>query len=81
MIDLLHCKQTQNNMTHTLKAMHQLQNDHANGSLIDNIPTFNGRPELYIDQIQNLENIAEVTKQNSKELALGKAQGAVIKHS
>ena len=47
--------------------------------MIDDIPTFDGKPELYFDWILKLENIAVVTKHNPKELALGKAQGAIIK--
>ena len=51
-----------------------------NDSLIDDIPTFEGKPELYYDWILKLENIAAVTKQNLKELTLGKAQGVVINY-
>ena len=60
-----------------LHVIHQSQR--ANDSLIDNITTFDRKPELHFDWILKLENIAAVTKQNAKELALGKAQGAVIK--
>ena len=54
---------------------------HANKSLIDNIhiPTFVGKLELCFDWILKLENIAVMTKYNPKELAIGKAQDAVIK--
>ena len=48
-------------------------------SLIENIPTFDGKPELHFKWILKLENISTVTKQNPKELALVKAQGTVIK--
>ena len=41
--------------------------------LIDNIPAFDGKPELYFDLIFKLENIAAVNKQNPKEYTLGKA--------
>ena len=37
--------------------------------LLDDIPTTDGKPELYFDWILKLENIAVVGKQNSKELA------------
>ena len=40
---------------------------------------FDGKTKLYFDWIQKPENIAAMTKCNPKELALGKAQGAVIK--
>ena len=77
LIDLLHCQQkTQNE---TLQVIHQSQRDHANDSLIDDISTFHGKPELYFHWILMLENIAAVTKCNPKELALGEAQCAVIK--
>ena len=66
-------------MTHRLPTIHQSQGDHANGSLIDNIPTYNDKLELYFDCILKLENVAVVTKQNPKELALGKIRVAVIK--
>ena len=44
-----------------------------------NIPTFDGKPYLYFDWILKLENMASVTRWNPRELALGKAQGTVIK--
>ena len=34
--------------------------DHANDILIDDIQTFDGKKELYLDQILKLENIATV---------------------
>ena len=40
--------------------MHQCHQDHANDSLIDDIPTFDRNPELNL--ILKLENIASVTK-------------------
>ena len=70
-----------NDFTCTLQATHQSWQDHANNFLVDDIPTFNGKPELYFDLILKLENIAATIKWkwNPKELALGKAQGIVIK--
>ena len=53
--------------------------DHVNDSLIDDIPTFHGKCELYFNWILKLKNIVTITKQHTKEFALGKAQGAVIK--
>ena len=48
LIDLLHCQQkTQNNTICGLHVIHQSQWDHANDSLIDDIPTFDGKPVLY----------------------------------
>ena len=44
--------------------------DHANDSLNDNIPTFDGKPEIYFHWIQKLENVVVVTKQNPRELTL-----------
>ena len=80
LIDLLHCQQRmQNDATCTSQVIHQSQQDHTNVSLIGDIPTFDGKPELYFDWILKLENIAAVTKQNTKELALGKSEGVVIK--
>ena len=39
--DLLHCQQkTQDDSAHTLQVIHQSQNDHANYSPINDIPTF-----------------------------------------
>ena len=56
------------------------QQDHANHSLIDDIPAFDGRPELYFDWILKLQNKTIVTKWNSKEwYSLGKVQGLVVK--
>ena len=37
-------KQSQTDMTHALQAIHQLQRDHANDSLIDNMQTLDGKP-------------------------------------
>ena len=37
---------------------------HADDSLIDYIPTFDGTPELYFDWIIKIENIAAVTAHN-----------------
>ena len=50
-----------------------------NNSIIKNIPTFDGEPELLFDWILKLENTAAVTKWYPIELALGKAQGALFK--
>ena len=50
-----------------------------NDSLIDDIPIFGGKPELFFEWILKLENIAVVMKWNPTELALRKAQGTVIK--
>ena len=45
LVDLLYDQQqTQNDMTHTLQPVQQLQKDHAHDSLIHDIPTFNGKP-------------------------------------
>ena len=55
------------------QVIHQFQEDHRNDSLIDNIPTVDGKPELYLDWILKLENIAAVTKWNPKGSALVKA--------
>ena len=44
-----------------LQIFHQSQRDHANNFLIDDIPIFNGKPELYFDSISKLENVATVT--------------------
>ena len=80
LIDLLqHQQRMQNDTTHALQIIHQSQWDHANDSLIDNIPIFDGKWELYFDWILKLENIVAVTKQNPRELTLGKAQGKVTK--
>ena len=54
-------------MNHTLHAIQQSQRDHANDSWIDDISTFDGKLELYLTEYLNLK----------KELALGRAQGAV----
>ena len=71
---MLHCQQkTQNDSTHALQVIHQSQRDHKNDSLIDNITTLDGQPELYFDWIMKLGNIASVTILNPKELALGEA--------
>ena len=42
-------------------AVQQSQRDPANGSLIDNILAFDGKPELYFDWILKLENITAIT--------------------
>ena len=67
-------KRMQNDTTHSLQGIYQSQQDHKHDSLIDDIPTFNGKPELYFGWILKIENIATVTKQNPKDLALVKAQ-------
>ena len=69
----------QNDTTYSLQVIHQSQWDHMNNFVIDDIPTFDWKLELYFDWILKLESIAPVTKWNPKELALGKAQGTVIK--
>ena len=69
----------QNDTTQTLQVIHQSQWDFENDFYTDDIPTFDGKPELYFDCVLKLENTAAVTKQNPKDLALGKAQGTVIK--
>ena len=69
----------QKDTTHMLQVMHWSQWDYGNGSLVDDIHTFDGKPDLYFDSILKLDNMAVVTKQNLKELTLGKAQGAIIK--
>ena len=79
LIDLLHCqKRTQKETTHTWQVIHQSQQDHVNDCLLNDIPTFDGKPELYLDWILKHENIAAVSKWNPKVAALEKAQGAVI---
>ena len=50
---------------------------HPYDSLIGDITTFDSKPELCFDWTSKLESIAVVTKCNTKELALGIAQGAV----
>ena len=49
-------------MTHALLANQQSQRDQANDSLINDIPAFDGKPELYFYWILKFKNIAEVTK-------------------
>ena len=52
LIDLLYCQQqTQNDTTPALQVIYQPQRDHANDSLIDDIPDFDGKPELYFNRI------------------------------
>ena len=75
----MHCQQRmQNDTTNTFQVIDQSQCDHANDSLIGDVPAFDGNPELYFDLILKVENIAAVTKYNPKALALGIVQGAVI---
>ena len=69
----------QNDTSHALQAIHQSQWDHANDSLIDDISTFDGNLNYIMIGFWSEKNIAAVTKQNPKELALEKAQGTVIK--
>ena len=70
---------SQNDIIHAFQGIHQSQRDHANDSLNDYRPSFDGEPKLYFDCILKLKNIAMVTKCNLKELALENAQGAGIK--
>ena len=63
-----------------MATFHQSQQHHTNDSLIDDIPTFDGKPELYCDWILKIQNIAAVSIQYPKELTSGKAQGTVIKY-
>ena len=63
LIDLLQYHQRmQNDTTYVLQVIHQSQQDQTNNSLIDDIPTFDGKSELYFVWILKLENIAAVTK-------------------
>ena len=74
LVKLLHGQQqTQNDTTWPLQAVEQSKKDHANDSLIDDIPNFDGKPKLYFDWILKKENMAAVSKWDPKELALGKA--------
>ena len=64
-IDLLHCQQRmQSDTTHVLQINHQSKQEHVNDPVIDDIPTFDGKPVLNFDWILKLENKAAVTKQN-----------------
>ena len=79
LIDLLHLQQKmQNDTTYALQVIYLLQWD---DSLTDDITTFKSKPDLYFDWILKLGNTAVVTKCNPKELALGKAQGTLMKCS
>ena len=50
LINVLQCQQRrQNDTTCALQVIHQLQWYQGNGSLIDDIPTFDGKPKLYFD--------------------------------
>ena len=50
LINMLHCQQQiQNDTTHVLLALHQSQRDNANNLLINDIPTFDGKPWLHFD--------------------------------
>ena len=61
LIDLLYCHQKkQNDTMYALQVIHQVQRDHANDSLIDNILTFSGKPKFHFNWISKLENIAKV---------------------
>ena len=72
LIVLLHCQlRMQNDTMHALQVIHQSQKDHANDSLTDDIPIFDGKPEVYFNWILKLDNIDAVTKHKPKGLALG----------
>ena len=45
----------QNDTTHALQVINQSQWDQLNNSLMDDIPAFKGKHELYFDQILKLE--------------------------
>ena len=52
LVDLFHCQQqTLNETTHVLQAIQQSQKDRTNNSLINDIQTFDGKPELYFNWI------------------------------
>ena len=59
-------KQTQNDTIHVIQNIQWSQRD--DDSLVDHMPTFDGKSELYFYWILKLENIATVTKGNSIEL-------------
>ena len=50
------------NIKHALQDIHQSQRNHANNSLINDMPTFCGKPELHFNLILKLENTDMVTK-------------------
>ena len=55
LVDLLHCQQqTQNDTAHALQATQQSQRDHATDLLIDDIQSYDVKPELYFDWILKL---------------------------
>ena len=39
----------QSDTHHALQVIHRSQSDHANDSSIDHVPTFDRKPEFYID--------------------------------
>ena len=49
-----------------MQVIQQSQREHGNDSMIDDIPAFDGKPELYFNWILKIENIATETKQNHK---------------
>ena len=55
LINLLQCLQrTQDDTTHVFQVIHQSQR-HSAKTLINDIPTFDGKPELYFEWILKLE--------------------------
>ena len=60
---LLQCQlRVKQGTTHALQCTYQPQQKLVNDSLIDDIPTFDRKPEQYFDWILKLENIVVVTK-------------------
>ena len=59
---LQHQQENQHDTTTTLWTIQQSQKDNAYDILTDEMPTFDGMPELYFNWILKLENLVTFTK-------------------
>ena len=71
--------QVQNDTTQALSKIIQLQYTRANDMYVNDLPTFSGEPQAFLDWILKVEKVSQLTGHPSRELATAKSKGAVFK--
>ena len=71
--------QVQHDTTQALSKIIQLQDTRANDMYVNDLPTFSGEPQAFLDWILKVEKVSRLTGHPSKELATAKSEGAVFK--
>ena len=68
----------QQDTTHALSKIIELQDTKSNDVYINDLPKFSGEPQQFLDWILKVEKIARLTRQSYRELAEAKSEGAVF---